>query len=110
MELGVFIFETPHPLHNVFGISGLLGFFAPLALAITWPGTPDLLALRRASAITAAILIPSIVLNLSPIFIQMSWIVDHYGLVQRTMLVFYFWCAYVALALFQRARQPVHSP
>ena len=110
MELGVFIFESPHPWHNVFGISGLLGFFAPLALAVTWPSTPDLLALRRVSAITAALLIPSLALNLSPLFIQVSWIVDHYGLVQRTMLVFYFWCAYVALALFLRARQPVHSP
>src|SRR5215467_6547250 len=36
-QLGVFAFESPHPLHNLFGISSILGFFAPLALAITWP-------------------------------------------------------------------------
>ena len=37
-QLGVSTFESPNPLHNLFGISSMLGFFTPLALAITWPG------------------------------------------------------------------------
>lgn len=30
------VFAYPHPLHNVFGISELIGYQAPLALALTW--------------------------------------------------------------------------
>jgi hypothetical protein len=110
VQVGTFVFESPHPLHNVFGISGLLGRFAPLALAITWPKAPDLIALRRVSAIAGALVIASIALNLSPLFFQesfirASWIGEHYGLVQRTLFVFHLWCAYLALVLFQSARQ-----
>ena len=31
-QFGVFIFESPHPWHNVFVISSTLGFLAPLGL------------------------------------------------------------------------------
>jgi hypothetical membrane protein len=110
MELGVFIFESPHPWHNLFGISSTLGFFAPLALAITWPSAPDLIALRRVSAIAAALLILSLALNLSELFVRVSYIVEHIGVVQRTLFVFHFWCAYVAFVLVGRARQPARNP
>jgi len=117
MEVGVFVFESPHPWHNVFAIGGLPGFLAPLALALTWPRAPDLLALRPVSAIAGVLLVGSIVLNLSPAFLDVSYIDEHYGfvhmyygLVQRTLFIFHFWCAYLALVLFQSARQPAHSP
>jgi hypothetical protein len=110
MEVGTFVFESPHPWHNVFGISSLLGFFTPLSLAITWPNAPDLIALRRVSAIAAAILILSIALNLSELFVRVSYIVDHIGVVQRTLLVFHLWCAYLALVLFQARDSQAQSP
>ena len=110
MELGTFIFESPHPWHNVFGILSLLGFLAPLALAVTWPSAPDLPALRPVSAVAAVLLIGSLALNLSELFVRVSYIVEHIGIVQRTLFVFYLWCAYVALVLFQSARQPAQNP
>jgi hypothetical membrane protein len=110
MEVGTFVFESPHPWHNVFGISSLLGFLAPLALAIAWPNAADLIALRRVSVIAAAILILSLALNLSELFVRVSYIVEHIGVVQRTLLVFHLWCAYLGLVLFQSARQPAQSP
>ena len=30
------IFAFPHPLHNTFGIYELIGYRAPLALALSW--------------------------------------------------------------------------
>jgi hypothetical protein len=36
--LGVGLFAFPHPLHNVFGISELIGYQAPAALALSWRG------------------------------------------------------------------------
>src|SRR6185369_1298128 len=35
---GVGIFAYPHPLHNVFGLSELIGYQAPLFLALSWKG------------------------------------------------------------------------
>jgi hypothetical membrane protein len=37
---GVGIFSTPHPLHNVFGLSELVGYQAPAAVALTWRREP----------------------------------------------------------------------
>ena len=37
---GVGIFAFPHPLHNVFGESELIGYQAPLAFALTWRADP----------------------------------------------------------------------
>ena len=37
---GVGVFAYPHPLHNVFGLSELIGYQAPLFLAITWRRDP----------------------------------------------------------------------
>jgi hypothetical membrane protein len=47
MEVGVFVFESPHPWHNLFGIGGTLGFLAPLALAIPGLGHPTCLRCVR---------------------------------------------------------------
>ena len=116
MELGVFVFESPHPWHNLFGIAGIPGFLAPLALAITWTRSADLPALRPMSAIAGVLLVGSIVLNLVPAVVDLSYIDEHYGfvhtyygLVQRTLLIFHVWCAYLAIALFQSAPQPAHT-
>jgi hypothetical membrane protein len=116
MAVGVFVFASPHPLHNVFGIAGLPGFLAPLALAVTWPRMRDLPALRAVSTIAGVLLVDSIVVNLVPAFLSLSYIDSHfafvhthYGLIQRTLFLFDFWCAYLALVLVQSARQPAHG-
>lgn len=46
---GVGIFAHPHPLHNLFGISELVGYQAPLFFALTWrsDGEQDLLSFFR---------------------------------------------------------------
>ncbi len=35
-SIGIAIFSTPHPLHNVFGLSEIVGYQAPVVLAFTW--------------------------------------------------------------------------
>jgi hypothetical membrane protein len=106
MELGVAIFEAPHPLHNVFGISSMLGFLAPMALAMTWPRRLDGSDIGLVSQIAAVLVAIAIGLNLMPVFVAERdapvWLREYYGLVQRMlMLVFYGWCIYLALKLFR---------
>jgi hypothetical membrane protein len=108
---GVGIFSFPHPLHNVFGMSELIGYQAPLALALTWRNDPDAKALVRASWLMFALMSVAIVLNLSvldrhgALFLAEK---PYYGLVQR--MLFAVWCGWVAiigLLLFNgRAAQP----
>src|ERR1700679_2058006 len=38
---GVGIFAFPHPLHNLFGQSELIGYQAPLAFALSWRRDPE---------------------------------------------------------------------
>jgi hypothetical membrane protein len=108
-QLGVSTFESPHPWHNLFGISSMLGFFAPLGLAVTWPSTSDLRVLRTVSLVVAVLILIAIALNLSPLFIQVPYIVEHIGLVQRSLPVFHLWCAYLATILFRNAGELTHS-
>jgi hypothetical protein len=100
--------NLPTPGHNLFGISSILGFFAPLALTITWLNTPDLRALRASSWVIAVLMLIAIALNLSPLFIPVPYIVEHIGLVQRSLPVFHLWCAYLAIILFRNARDLTH--
>ena len=103
---GIGVFAYPHPLHNVFGMSELIGYQAPLVLALTWrrdAGTKTLVVL---SWIFAALTWGAIVLNLSP-FVRSVWVYvkPFHGLAQRALFAAWFgWCAVVGLLLFQRAR------
>jgi hypothetical protein len=110
MDLAQSFFPTPHPLHNVFGVPKLLGFLAPLYLAIIWPGADDLRLVRRVSAVAGSLVLLWSALNLMPLFVSLRWAEDHlpwfvdnYGLVQRTIFVFYAWCVFLAVFLFQNA-------
>jgi hypothetical membrane protein len=109
MDLGQSFFATPHPLRNAFGVPKLLGFLAPLLLATSWPRAPDLSLVRRVSAGAAALVLVSIALSLVPLFVSFQWAQDHlpwmvtnFGLVQRTIFVFYAWCVFLAIVLFQQ--------
>lgn len=39
-EVAMFSYPTPHELHNVFGSLSMVGWFFPLAVAISWRGSP----------------------------------------------------------------------
>jgi hypothetical protein len=103
------IFSSPHPLHNLFGPTELIGFQAPLALAIAWRGEPRARSLVMLSWVLAAVMWVTIGFNFA-VFDRDSalWALERpvYGLVQRAL--FLPWLLWVAGAgaLLAR-RQPV---
>ena len=103
---GIGVFAYPHPLHNVFGLSELIGYQAPLALALTWRRDPTAKSLTSFSWILYALICIAIALNLSSLDRQgLVWpyVKPIYGLVQRALFAAWFgWCAAVGLFLFQR--------
>ena len=103
---GIGVFAYPHPLHNVFGLSELIGYQAPLALALTWRRDPTAKSLTSFSWILYALICIAIALNLSSLDRQgLVWpyVKPIYGLVQRALFAAWFgWCAVVGLFLFQR--------
>src|SRR5882757_1435187 len=103
---GIGVFAYPHPLHNVFGLSELIGYQAPLALALTWRRNPTAESLTSFSWILYALISIAIALNLSSLDRQgLVWpyVKPIYGLVQRALFAAWFgWCAAVGLFLFQR--------
>jgi hypothetical membrane protein len=93
---GVGVFAYPHPLHNVFGLSELVGYQAPLVLALTWRRHPRTKALVRFSWVLSALVWLAIALNLSALDRQGAlWalVKPEYGLVQRALFASWFaWC------------------
>lgn len=100
--IGIGLFAYPHPLHNVFGISELIGYQAPLVLALTWRTDPRAKTLVAVSWVLFAIIWGAIVLNLTsfaaPIW---AYVKPIHGLAQRALFAAWFsWCAVVGLLLF----------
>jgi len=96
---GVGLFAFPHPLHNVFGISELIGYQAPLVLALAWRRDAAAGRVVAVSAVMAALVLAAVAVNLAYSFSDAPvW--DHlkpvYGLVQRSL--FAAWFAWAALA------------
>jgi hypothetical membrane protein len=105
---GVGIFAFPHPLHNVFGESELIGYQAPLAFALSWRRDPSAKRLVSFSWIMFALIWISIALNLvsldrhSALWAEMKPI---YGLIQRSLFAAFFcWCAGVGVLLRRHLR------
>ncbi len=97
-DVGTNIFPSPHPLHNVFGLSLTIGYMAPLVLAIAWRRSEAAHSMTRVSWIFAALLIASIFLNISPAFSRDLYPLEYYGLVQRSAFVLiYGWFAWTGL-------------
>ena len=99
---GVGVFAYPHPLHNIFGLSELVGYQAPLALAVTWRGEKGVKTLLTISWIFYVIILVAIALNLSPsmpsVWVHLRPI---HGLLQRVLFAAWFgWCATVGLLLY----------
>ena len=99
---GVGVFAFPHPLHNVFGQSELIGYLAPLAVALAWRGRISVI-----SWIAFALLWTSIALNLAYLGVlgeaaggALQSLEPVYGLVQRSLFVIWFgWCAVFGVML-----------
>src|SRR5882724_5247334 len=101
---GIGVFAYPHPLHNFFGMSELIGYQAPLALALTWRSDPRAKTLVVLSWIFFALIWGAIALNLTSL-IQSVWVYvrPFHGLAQRALFAAWFgWCAIVGILLLQR--------
>lgn len=101
---GIGVFAYPHPLHNVFGISELIGYQAPLAMALTWRSDPRAKTLVVLSWILFVFIWGAIALNLTsfaaPIWLYVKPV---HGLAQRALFAAWFgWCAVVGISLFRR--------
>lgn len=103
--MGVGIFSTPHPLHNIFGLSEIIGYQAPLAFALTWRKDPNARALVITSWVLFVLLWISMGLNMSTMSPN-SWlamtVMPVYGLVQRSLfLVWFGWCTVIGFLLWR---------
>lgn len=100
---GVGIFAYPQPLHNIFGLSELIGYQAPAFLAFTWRCDPRAKSLVVFSWIMLALIWGAIALNLTP-FVAPVWayVKPVHGLAQRALFAAWFgWCAVVGILLFR---------
>ena len=100
---GVGVFAYPHPLHNVFGLSELVGYQAPIVMALTWKNDPRAKTLVTISWILFVVIWLAIALNLSSL-VPAIWL--HVrpvrGLLQRALFAAWFgWCAIVGSILFE---------
>ena len=104
---GIGLFAYPHPLHNLFGMSELIGYQAPLVLALTWRRDPRAKTLVVLSWILFALIWGAIALNLSAFAAPVwAYVKPVHGLAQRALFAAWFgWCAVVGILLFQRKWQ-----
>jgi hypothetical membrane protein len=104
---GIGLFAHPHPLHNLFGMSELIGYQAPLVLALTWRRDPRAKTLVVLSWILFALIWGAIALNLSAFAAPVwAYVKPVHGLAQRALFAAWFgWCAVVGILLFQRRWQ-----
>ena len=102
-EFGIGIFASPHPLHNVFGLSLTIGYFSPLMFFLLWKSKLGS-QFKWISLLIFFLVIIGIFLNLSPLFTPDLYDLHYYGLVQRFLLyTFYAYCAYVSLQLLKHS-------
>ena len=103
---GVGVFAHPHPLHNVFGLSELIGYQAPLALALSWRRNPGARAAVLFSWVMVVLVWSAIALNLATLDRNgalWAWEKPFYGLVQRALFATWFgWCAGLGLLLYAK--------
>jgi hypothetical protein len=104
--LGVGIFATPHPLHNVFGMSEIVGYQTPFFLALAWRKDPKTRALVIWSWVMFALLWTAMALNMSPLYPPLwAQLRPINGLVQRSLFLAWFgWCAIAGVLMWRRER------
>lgn len=99
-------FAHPHSLHNLFGLSELIAYQAPLFFVLAWRRAPRTGVVF--SAIMYALTIMSIAANLYAIAdngVFWQTVGPYYGLMQRALFAcFFLWCAGVGWLLWRRPR------
>ncbi|WP_367182407.1 DUF998 domain-containing protein [Winogradskyella sp.] len=103
-EIAIGFFPSPHYLHNIFGLSLIIGYFSPLLFALKWRnqlGTSFI----TFSIYAFIIIISGVIMNLLPIFVDSSFLIENYGIIQRYLIYsFYTYCAYVSIRSINRIR------
>lgn len=101
---GIAVFAYPHPAHNIFGMSELIGYQAPLAFALAWRHDPGAKTLVVLSWIFFLLIWGAIALNLSPFFTPIwVYVKPVHGIAQRALFAAWFgWCAIAGILLFKR--------
>jgi len=90
------LFPSPHPLHNVFGLSMTIGYFSPLVFALSW-GKKLGKTFKKVSLIAFILIVLGIFLNLTPAFAPSLYNMEYYGIVQRFLLfTFFAYCGYLS--------------
>lgn len=87
-QIGIAIFATPHPLHNMFGIASMLGFLAPIALAVSWRRVRPPRTLIVVSYVLGLLVLGCVIVGLSELYPQSQlWqlVKSVPGLVQRSL-------------------------
>jgi hypothetical protein len=101
---GVGVFSFPHPLHNVFGISEMVGYQAPLVAALV----SNSKRVKVFSIIMYVAVLLAIAINLVALVRpEEIWnqIKPFFGVVQRSLFASWFiWCAGYAVLLMPRRR------
>ena len=104
---GIGMFAFPHPLHNVFGESELIGYQAPLAFALAWRKDARMRDAVGFSWIMFVLVWLSLALNLAQIIgggALWHMIKPFYGLVQRSLFAVCFgWIAGAGWMLWRRS-------
>ena len=101
---GVGVFSFPHPLHNIFGISEMVGYQAPLVAALV----SNSKRVKVFSIIMYVAVLLAIAINLVAL-VRPEGIWSHikpfFGVVQRSLFASWFiWCAGYAVLLLPRRR------
>lgn len=101
--VGVAVFAHPHRLHNVFGLSELVGYQAPLLFALLWRHDPRARRLVALSWAVYLVIVLAIIANLSALLgMDALWALTerHIGLAQRLLFGAWFgWCALLGWSL-----------
>jgi hypothetical membrane protein len=104
---GIGVFAYPHPAHDIFGMSELIGYQAPLAFALAWRHDARAKTLVVFSWIFFVLIWGAIILNLSPFAAPVwAYVRPVHGLAQRALFAAWFgWCAVLGILLFKRKWQ-----
>ena len=99
-DAGFALYPSPEPMHNIFGLLHLLGYFAPLVLAFTWKRYFTKHQITNFSGLVAVVILVFLILNLSPMFAPKLYPLEYYGAIQRGLLYsYYIWLAWLSIIM-----------
>ena len=106
---GVGIFSFPHPLHNVVGMSELIGYQSPLVAALVCRKALNARRLVTFSFVMYALILVALAANMTSMDRHgdlWTHIQPLYGVVQRSLFAaWFFWCAGYAVLLMRLSHE-----